>query len=132
MARMTNIGAALGLIVLVGMSQGGFGVTFWPLVLKATPRELVGRVAAILNPSPTLASLVSIALAGYLASTLRGWHANMLGITFGPIDTILSGAGILLALAGLYLLKNLHEDTPEPPSQPQSDSVAQEIHIVSK
>ena len=102
MARMTNIGAAWGLIVLVGMSQGGFGVTFWPLVLKGTPRELVGRVAAILNPSPTLASLVSIALAGYLASTvLRGWHANILGVTFGPIDTILTGAGILLILAGL-------------------------------
>jgi hypothetical protein len=88
-------------------------------------------VAAILNPSPTLASLVSIVLAGYLASTLRRWHANMLGITFGPIDTILSGAGILLALAGLYLLKNLHEDTPEPPSQLQSDPVAQVIPIES-
>jgi len=133
MARMTSIGAAVGLIVLVGMSQGGFGVTFWPLVLKATPRELVGRVAAILNPSPTLASMVSIALAGYLASTvLRGWHANMLGITLGPIDTILSGAGILMVLAGLYLLKNLHEEPPEAPFQPQSGPVAEEIPIVSK
>jgi len=133
MARMTNIGAAVGVIVLVGMSQGGFGVTFWPLVLKATPRELVGRVAAILNPSPTLASMVSIALAGYLASTvLRGWHANILGITFGPIDTILSGAGILLVLAGLYLLKNLHEEPPEAPFQPQSGPAAEEIPIVRK
>jgi MFS family permease len=133
MARMTSIGATVGLIVLVGMSQGGFGVTFWPLVLKATPRVLVGRVAAILNPSPTLASLVSITLAGYLASTvLRGWHANMFGITFGPIDTILTGAGILLVLAGLYLLKNLHEETPEAPSHPQADPVAEEKPIVSK
>ena len=123
----------MGVIVLVGMSQGGFGVTFWPLVLKATPRELVGRVAAILNPSPTLASLVSISLAGYLASTvLRGWHANILGITFGTIDTILSGAGILLVLAGLYLLKNLHAEPPEAPFQPQSGPTAEEVPIVSK
>jgi MFS family permease len=133
MARMTNIGAAVGVIVLVGMSQGGFGVTFWPLVLKATPRELVGRVAAILNPSPTLASLVSIALAGYLASTvLRGWHANILGVTFGPIDTILIGAGVLLVLAGLYLMKNLHDEIPEALSQPQSAAIAEEVPIESK
>jgi MFS family permease len=133
MARMTNIGAAVGVIVLVGMSQGGFGVTFWPLVLKATPRELVGRVAAILNPSPTLASLVSITLAGYLASTvLRGWHANILGVTFGPIDTILTGAGVLLVLAGLYLLKNLHDETPEALSQPQFAAIAEEVLIESK
>ncbi len=53
----------------------------------------------------TLASLVSIALAGYLDSTvLRGFHAVLLGVQFGPIDTIFLAAGILVLLGGIYAM----------------------------
>ncbi|HEY6408498.1 MAG TPA: MFS transporter, partial [Ktedonobacteraceae bacterium] len=112
LARMTNLGAALGLIALLGVFQAGISVSIGPLVLKVTPRFLVGRVAAVLTPSSTLASLVAVVLAGYLASTvLDRLHVTVLGMTVGPIDTIFTGAGLLIVLAGLYLLRNLGQAT---------------------
>lgn len=50
-------------------------------------------------------SMFSLALAGLLASTvLRGLHARLLGMSFGPIDTIYLAAGVLALLGGLYAL----------------------------
>lgn len=114
LARMTNLAAALSMVALVGVCQGGLGVALWPLVLKVTPRELVGRVAALLNPSSTLAELLAAMLSGYLAgAVLRGWHAHLLSMAFGPIDTIFAGAGLFIILAGFYLLKNLRATAKE-------------------
>jgi hypothetical protein len=57
----------------------------------------------VINPLGRLAALVSIALAGALVSTvLRGFHAQLLGIRFGPVDTIFSGMGLLALAGGLY------------------------------
>lgn len=108
LARLTTALPAGGLLLLIGSCQGALGVTFWPLLLKVTPRELVGRVSAILNPVPTLASMAAVAFSGFLASTLlRNWHATILGLTFGPLDVILMGSGLFIVLAGLYFLQNL-------------------------
>lgn len=123
LARMTGLVSALGLILLLGIFQGAISVASGPLVLQITPRELIGRVVSVLTPSSMLASLVSVALAGYLASTvLQGFHASILGIMIGPIDTIFTGAGILIVLGGLYLLRNqqhvLEKETLRPESAP--------------
>jgi hypothetical protein len=54
------------------------------------------------------ASTLSIALAGYLASTvLHTFHATVLGIAFGPVDTIFTCAGLLAVMAGFYAMVNL-------------------------
>lgn len=47
-------------------------------------------------------------LAGYLAGTvLPGFHATVLRQRFGPIDTVLTGAGVLILLGGIYALMAL-------------------------
>jgi MFS family permease len=108
LARMTNSLTASGLLLMVGICQGVLAVTFGPLILKVTPRELVGRVMSILNPITVLASLLATPLAGYLAgSLLLGWHASLFGQAFGPLDTILLGAGLMILLAGIYLFQSL-------------------------
>ena len=83
--------------------MGAFNPLIWPLVLQVTPREFVGRVSAILGPMVFLAMTLSVALAGYLDSTvLRSLHTVFLGITFGPIDTIYTVTGLLVLTGGLY------------------------------
>jgi MFS family permease len=107
-ARLTSFAPALVVNLLIGFSNGPINVALDPLILHVTRREFVGRVMAVLLPAINLASVVSIALAGLLASTLlHGFHAALLGITFGPIDTIFVGAGVLVILGGLYAMVNL-------------------------
>ncbi len=107
-ARLTSFVPAVVISVLLGFSNSPINVAIDPLILHVTKREFVGRVMAVILPAINLASIVSIALAGLLASTLlRGFHAALLGVTFGPIDTIFTGAGILIVLGGLYAAVNL-------------------------
>lgn len=49
--------------------------------------------------------MVSVSIAGYLTGTvLNGLHATFLGMTFTPVDTIFTRAGILVLCAGVYAL----------------------------
>jgi hypothetical protein len=65
-------------------------------------------VSSVLVPALSGAELVGIALSGYLASTLlRGFHATVLGINIGPVDTIFTAMGLSLVAAGIYALVNL-------------------------
>lgn len=107
LSRITNLWFAFVILVLLGIAQGTLSVISGPLMLGSTPRELLGRVVSVMNPLPVLASLISASLAGYLVSTvLHDLHLVVLGITLGPIDTLFMGAGGIMALAGLYLLKS--------------------------
>jgi hypothetical protein len=59
-------------------------------------------VVAVFNPLTQLASMLSVVVAGWLAgSALLGFHADIAGVHFGPIDTIYTGAGILIAAAAI-------------------------------
>lgn len=99
-ARSTDIWVAIAIIGVAGIPQAALNVAAGPLLLQSTPREMVGRVSSILNPTITISTLVGAALGGYLDSTvLRGFSATLLGIHFGPVDTIFTCAG-LIALAG--------------------------------
>jgi hypothetical protein len=90
------------------MPMAGLNVAVPPLILQVTPPALVGRVSSVLQPAISVATMISVALAGFLDSTvLRGFHAAILGIFFGPVDTIFLGAGILGLTGGLYAMLNL-------------------------
>lgn len=122
---MTNSLTASGLLVIIGVCQGVLSVTVGPLILKVTPRELVGRVMSILNPITIVAALLAAPLAGYLAgSVLRDWHASIFGLTLGPLDTILLSAGLTILLAGIYIFQRLNTvaqtvaQTPTPFEEP--------------
>jgi MFS family permease len=103
MSHLTSLYPALVAAFLFGVSTTAVIVTAGPLTLDSTSREFVGRVTAVINPLGRLAALVSIALAGFLVSTvLRGFHASVLGIAFGPVDTVFTGLGLLAVIGGIY------------------------------
>lgn len=104
-ARMTTLAGGLAVLFLAGFPQAGANVAVGPMLLKVTPRELVGRVVSVVQPVITVAGMISTAVAGYLASqVLFGFHAGLGPITFGTYDTIFSFAGILLLAGGFYSL----------------------------
>lgn len=107
-ARVTNFPLGVVSFALAGLMIAPVNVVAGPLILHATPREFVGRVIAVINPLQALASILSISLAGTLASTLlSGFHATLAGIDFGPIDTIFTATGVLIVLGGLYAMVGL-------------------------
>lgn len=107
-ARLTSFVPALVVLFLLGIPFATLAVVSGPLVLRATPQELLGRVSAWFAPCSALATLLGSAAAGAIASALAGhFHRSWLGLTFGPIDTIFMGAGVLLLLSGLYAMLHL-------------------------
>lgn len=115
LARLTSFGPGLAMYVIFGFTQGPINVALNPLLLRVTPREMVGRVVAVLEPAIMTASVVSLALAGTLISTvLRGFHARVLGLRFGPVDTIYTAMGLLTLAAGIYAMRGLRgvDDIP--------------------
>lgn len=125
MSHLTSFSLALGAAFLFGVTSTAVIVTAGPLALDSTSREFVGRVTAVINPVGRLAALLSVALAGSLVSTvLRGFHASVLGISFGPVDTVFTGMGLLAVLGGLYTRASLRDVTAIPRSlsdEPSAD-----------
>jgi MFS family permease len=108
-ARLTSFPPVLALQFILGILVAAVNVAVGPILFHIVPKELLGRIAAIINPVLSLSSLFSLALVGYLDSKLlHNFHAQMLGLAFGPIDTILLGSGILATIGGLYAVVNLH------------------------
>jgi hypothetical protein len=74
-----------------------------PLMLGATPPAYLGRMMAVFNPVNQLASMASVAVGGWLASTvLQGFRTDLAGIAFTRIDTIFTVSGLLIVVAGIY------------------------------
>ncbi len=108
LARMTLFVPGIALMGALGILTGVANVTIVPLMFAATPQAFIGRVSAVFNPVTSVASMLSIALAGYLDGVaLRGFHATPFGIPVGPVDLIYTGTGILIVLGGLYAAANL-------------------------
>jgi Na+/melibiose symporter-like transporter len=115
MSHLSSLYPALGAAFLFGVFTTAVIVTAGPLALDSTSREFVGRVTAVINPLGRLAALISVALAGALVSTvLHGFHASVLGITFGPVDTIFSGMGLLAVIGGIYVRVSLRSMIAKP------------------
>src|SRR5579883_1150377 len=114
-SRMTRFLPAVILLACFSIPQVVFFVTIGPLLLRVTPEELIGRVYAVLGPARNLALLIGTALAGELASSVfQQVHIQIGGVTFGPIDTIFLGVGILYWAAALYALLALGLAEPPP------------------
>src|SRR5579871_3321574 len=124
-ARLTSFLPAAILLFVLGIPLAGISVACEPLVLRVTPRELLGRVNALLTPMTTLAGMLAAAVAGYLDSAvLRSFHAALLGQHFGPIDTIFVAAGFVALLGGLYALVGLRGTPPSAANDEASASVS--------
>jgi MFS family permease len=107
-ARLTSFTPAVVALFALGIPVAALNVCIMPLILQATPREMIGRVSSVLSPIISLASIASIVLAGLLVSTLlHGFHARILGLRFGPVDTIFTGGGLLGVIGGVYAMISL-------------------------
>jgi len=110
LSRATDLVAAIIAGVLLGLAAGVLNSVMSPIILGVTPSHLIGRVSAVLSPIMQLASIVSMVLAGVLASTvLRGFHARVVGVTFGPYDTVFAVGGLLFVIAGIASIAPLRE-----------------------
>lgn len=106
-SRLTTFAPALVLIFLVGFPISMANVALAPLFLRATPRELLGRVNAVFSTSINVVNIVAAAAIGALASALYAFHVQVWGFWLGPYDTIFSMSGLLNILIGLGIALTL-------------------------
>jgi MFS family permease len=120
LARLSSFPHALLILFLLGAVIPALQVTLGPLMLEVTPREFIGRVVSVISPITSGAEMVSMLVAGFLASTvLHDLHATAFGITFGPYDTILTTTGILALAAGVYAMVTLKSAFQKEPPRHQ-------------
>jgi MFS family permease len=104
-SRMTHFLPALCLVFLIDGCAAAINVTVSPIAMHVTPRALIARVVSVLTPVMTLASMLCSLLIGWLiSSVLQNFHATILGIAFGPIDTIYFLTGCLALVGGFYAM----------------------------
>ena len=74
----------------------------WPELIEYLTREQAGQPHAwAIREKQT--GVDRVTLAGSLVSTvLRGFHASILGIAFGPVNTVFTGMGLLAVIGGIY------------------------------
>lgn len=114
-SRMTSFVPALIVAALFGIFQAALNVPAGPLLLRVTPRAYVGRVSAIINPASALMQVLGTMLVGFLASSvLLHFHAQALGMIFGPIDTIFTSGAVVALLGAVYALLRLGFTDPPP------------------
>ena len=100
-SRTSDLPWALAVLFLAGLPISALNSVGGPIVMEVTPREALGRVAAVLNPVTRLASVLAVAVSGVLSSTvLLRFHTTVLGVRFGRIDVIFGVAALLMVAAG--------------------------------
>jgi MFS family permease len=112
-SRMTHLSPALVLTGLAGLMVALMTATVPALLLAQVPQEMIGRVMGVFSPLQQLAGIVSMALAGLLASTvLRGVHVVIAGVRFGAVDTVFGAGALLIVAAGLAVIAPLRAAAP--------------------
>jgi len=131
-SRQTGFAPALVIYFFAGIPIAALNTALFPILLHATPRELLGRVNSILNPLQSVAELLATILAGYLASSpLQNFHMQAFGLSFGPIDSIFSLGGLLVILGGIYALFSLrHVRLDQQATAPQVIAIQEEDTVV--
>ena len=71
------------------LPQGGIDVGFGPLLIRSTPRAMMGRVQSVIDTAMFGISLLSIALAGFFGQLI-------------PVNVIFAIGGISILLAGIF------------------------------
>jgi MFS family permease len=117
LSRCTAVPPALATCLILGAAVGAVNAVAGPITLRVTPLELMGRISAVFSPLQQSSALVSMALAGALASTvLAGFHARVAGLAFGPYDSIIAVSGLLFIAAAVADIKAMRHLPPAPVS----------------
>jgi MFS family permease len=107
-SRMTTPQGGIIVMVFYGIVLAGVDSMFGPLLMRSTPEQLLGRVSSALHPISQVASMVSMWIMVWLASTvLHDLNVSVSGVHFGPIDTIFTAGGVLVVLTGLLTARAL-------------------------
>ncbi len=107
-ARAVNVPEAAVVVMLFGVGQAWLNVAIGPLIMRVTPRALLGRTSALVNPVVALAQMLGTAVAGYAASTiLNGFARTLLGVRFSEYDTIIMAGAVFCVLGALFTMKSL-------------------------
>ncbi|WP_412537951.1 MFS transporter [Longispora sp. K20-0274] len=101
-ARQTSFTPALIVAVAFMIPITALNTGLSPLLLQVTPPDYMGRMAAVFTPVNNAASMLSVVVAGSLASTtLRDFHASVAGVHVGRIDLIFTVSALLVTTAGV-------------------------------
>jgi uncharacterized membrane protein len=77
-SRQSVLAAGIVVLVLVAIPVAMMNTAMTPLLLRAASPQHLGRVIAVFNPVNQLASMLSVVVAGWLASTaLRGFSGHL-------------------------------------------------------
>jgi MFS family permease len=110
-ARMTSVAPAMVVCLLQGLVNGMTETLMITLVILVAPRDFVGRVLSVFTSLYGLAYICATVMSGYLDSTLlRHFHAVVLRIAFGPVDSMFAGTGIIAIIGGIYAVGTLHRE----------------------
>ncbi|MER6197966.1 MFS transporter [Streptomyces sp. NPDC001586] len=126
-SRQTGFLGGVALLFVFTVPLTMLNTAMSPLLLAAAPPDYRGRVMAVFYPVTRLASMLSAALSGWLAgSALQGVGGSIGGLRFGPVDTIIAAAGLIVLLAGVFAMAALPgtEGTDKPDGKPADKHAA--------
>jgi MFS family permease len=124
LSRATALPPALVITACAGFFAGAVNVAISAIMLEVTPPQMLGRVVSVLNPLVQLASIVSMGGFGFLAgSALAGLHERVVGLTFGPYDTIFGVCGPIIVASGLLVIRPLRVAEPAGPVEAVGEAV---------
>lgn len=117
-SRLSTFAAGLVTLLFLAAPLAAMNAVVAPIVMRSVPRRTLGRVFAILQPAIQVMSVIAIAVAGWLSSSvLRNLHADIAGVELGTYDTIFGAAGLLITAGGLYAMIALRgSDTERQPA----------------
>nr|WP_198151619.1 MFS transporter [Kibdelosporangium sp. MJ126-NF4] len=93
-SRMSEPVGAIVVLFLVGIPVAAVNSMVGPLIMRAAPAHLIGRVSGVLQPATQLAMLLSV--------TASAWLAGLF-----PIGGIFMAAGVLIAVVGVWAARHL-------------------------
>jgi MFS family permease len=111
-SRLSSWETGMVVLFLIGVFVAGPNVAVQPLILRETPRDMIGRVTSVLNPLMQAASILSVVVAGALVSTvLHDLDTSALGMRFTAVDTIFTVSGLLSVAGAIYAFATLRRIT---------------------
>ncbi len=113
LSRQTHFPLAVAVMFLMAIPVAVMNAGISPQLLAVTPKEFTGRTMAVINPIVTAASMISVVVAGSLASTtLRTLNTHLLGLHITRIDAIFLTSALLILAAGIYAYFTLPPTAP--------------------
>lgn len=107
-SRFTQYMPAAVAIFMISFLTTAINVIAVPIYLWVTPWHLLGRVRSIIDVTMNLAALVAGAICfALVGSAFGGFHAQVFGMTFTPIDTIFGAIGVICAIGAMVIAYRL-------------------------